>query len=62
MKDYLYLEKELEEFKIDLCLRPDFNFIDAFKLFDPKSKGFLNTKDLKLIFMKTLWITDASNQ
>jgi hypothetical protein len=29
------LEKDLEKQKVHLCLKSDFNLIDAFRIFDP---------------------------
>jgi hypothetical protein len=41
------LERILEKAKIDLTLRTDFNLIDAFRIFDPEGKGWINPHELK---------------
>lgn len=38
-KDVIFLERELESAKIELCLKPDFNMIDAFRMLDLNQKG-----------------------
>ena len=39
----IVLDKEIEIIKQDLALRPDFNLLDCFRLFDIKEKGkYLN--------------------
>lgn len=41
------MERELEKAKIDLCLRTDFNLIDAFRLFDTEGKGWITPAEIK---------------
>ena len=35
----LFIARDVEAAKIDLALRPDFNLVDAFKMFDVKTVG-----------------------
>lgn len=42
----MYIERDVEAAKIELALRPDFNLVDAFKLFDIKSLGGISKQDL----------------
>lgn len=46
-QDQIFLERELETSKISLIHHPDFNTMDAFKLFDPDAKGYLALSDFK---------------
>lgn len=45
-KDTIFLERELESAKIELCLKPDFNLIDTFRLIDIRNKGFITSLEL----------------
>lgn len=36
------LESDIENQKIDLYLKPDFNLIDLFRMFDVEAKGFVS--------------------
>ena len=36
------LETSLEHSKCDLALKPDFNLVDAFRIFDPMQKGWIS--------------------
>lgn len=38
-KDTIYIERELESVKIELCLKPDLNLQDAFRMLDIERKG-----------------------
>jgi hypothetical protein len=40
-KDTIYIERELESVKIELCLKPDFNLQDAFRMLDVERKGVI---------------------
>jgi hypothetical protein len=42
------LERELESIKIELALKPDFNFMDSFRMIDFNNKVQLNGQDLML--------------
>lgn len=46
-KEQLELERRLERIKIDLSLRTDFNLIDAFRIFDHDSKGWITPSEIK---------------
>lgn len=39
LKQIMFVEREIEAQKIELALRPDFNLVDAFRLFDVKAMG-----------------------
>jgi hypothetical protein len=42
LKEIIFMERELESAKIELSLKPDFNLLDAFKIIDIDSKGYVN--------------------
>lgn len=44
------LRKKNEKMKQDLALRPDFNVLDFFVLFDKNQKGYLNFEELESMF------------
>ena len=46
-KKLLEVESKLEDAKIRLAINPDFNCEDAFRIFDPNNKGFLDKEDIK---------------
>lgn len=48
LKEYINLENKLENSKINLALRYDFNMYDAFKVFDQYSTGFITVSDFRL--------------
>lgn len=39
LKDNIFLERELESAKIEVALKPDFNLLDCFKIFDTRAVG-----------------------
>lgn len=41
LKDFIFLERELESAKVELSLKPDFNLLDAFKMTDLNNSGAL---------------------
>lgn len=45
-KDTIFMERELESAKIELCLKPDFNIGDAWRMIDKYEKGYLTHEDL----------------
>jgi Ca2+-binding EF-hand superfamily protein len=47
LREQISLEKEIENAKISLVQRPDFNLFDAFRIFDIDAKGYINFIDLK---------------
>lgn len=46
MKQFIQLEKELEIKKQDLALRPDFNLLDFFRIFDIEGRGSISSSEL----------------
>ena len=55
LKQFISLEKDLENAKQNLALRPDFNLYDFFKLFDGDSKGAIGVFQIEEAF-KTLGV------
>lgn len=45
--DIIREERDLESSKLNLARRSDFNFYDAFKIFDTSSKGYITLADLR---------------
>jgi hypothetical protein len=45
MRYQIDLDVQLDSIKKSLALKQDFNLIDAFKLFDPENKGWVNSLD-----------------
>lgn len=41
----MFIERDIEAAKIDIALKPDFNLVDCFKLFDIKSLGGISKQD-----------------
>lgn len=48
LREYMNLERELENAKISLTQTPDFNIFDAFRIFDMDSRGWISLTDLKI--------------
>lgn len=46
MKDNIFLERELEAVRIETSLMPDFNLLDAFKIFDSRGIGNVSVQDI----------------
>lgn len=46
------LQKKEEKMKQDVALRPDFNVLDFFVLFDKNQKGYLNFEEVEAIFFE----------
>jgi Ca2+-binding EF-hand superfamily protein len=42
----IFLERELEGAKIELCLKPDFNMIDAFRMLDLGERGEITQSEM----------------
>lgn len=42
------MEVDLENLKIDLSIKPDFNLIDLFRIFDIEGKGYITFEEFKL--------------
>ena len=47
LKLLMNTEREIEEKKVDLSLKQDFNCEDAFRIFEKNGRGFLTKEDLK---------------
>jgi Ca2+-binding EF-hand superfamily protein len=47
LREHITLEREIENAKIQLAQRPDFNLFDAFRIFDIDSRGWISIGDLK---------------
>ena len=41
------VESKIEDMKIDLARKPDFNFEDIFRIFEADGKGYIESEDLK---------------
>lgn len=46
LKENIFLERELEGAKIEVALKPDFNLLDAFKIFDTRGTGNISVQDI----------------
>lgn len=42
LREHVLLERELEDAKVNLAIKPDFNLFDAFKIFDLNSNGYIS--------------------
>jgi len=42
IKEFIFIERELESLKIELTLKPDFNLLDAFRMVDFPNLGWVN--------------------
>ena len=47
LKNLMDAEKRIEDLKMELAMRDDFNCEDAFRIFEKNNKGFLTNEDLK---------------
>lgn len=47
LNDQINLDKDLENVKVDLAIRRDFNLLDAFKFFDVEGKAFIGRTEIK---------------
>ena len=46
--DIINKESDLDRIRVELALRPDFNFVDAFKIFEnTRHRGMLDCEDIK---------------
>lgn len=46
LKDNIFIERELESMRVETSLLPDFNLLDAFKLFDTRGIGNVSVQDI----------------
>lgn len=49
LRDVIQMEREIEQVKIDLALRSDFNVQDLFRVFELDERGFLSESDFKYV-------------
>lgn len=61
MKDNIFLERELESAKIELALKPDFNLLDAFKIFDSRGTGNISVQDVITTLRDNLNFSDFTH-
>jgi Ca2+-binding EF-hand superfamily protein len=61
LKDNIFLERELESAKIECALKPDFNLLDAFKLFDAQGSGNVSVQDVIVSLKETLGFHDFTH-
>ena len=47
-REQISLERELENAKISLVQKPDFNVFDAFRIFDLNSNGVVTRSELRI--------------
>lgn len=47
LREHVLIERELEDAKINLAIKPDFNLFDAFKIFDLNSNGYVSQGEMK---------------
>ena len=47
LNDIIRQERDLESAKLGLAKRHDFNFYDAFRIFDPTSRGYVTLADIR---------------
>lgn len=48
------MERELESARIEAALKPDFNLLDAFKLFDTRGTGNISVQDVIVALRENL--------
>jgi len=56
MKDVIFIERELEGVKIEAAMKPDFNLLDAFKIFDSRGKGNVSVQDIAMSLKEVLGV------
>ena len=49
-RKFIKMDKEIETAKQDLSLRPDFNLLDTFRVFDQADRGYIMQADIKRVF------------
>ena len=49
LRKLMMAESQIEEAKVSLALRPDFNCEDAFRIFELNGRGFINECDLNVV-------------
>lgn len=61
LKDNIFLERELESAKIELALKPDFNLLDAFKIYDTRGSGNVSVQDIISALRENLNFTEFTH-
>ena len=61
LKDNIFLERELESAKIELALKPDFNLLDAFKIYDARGTGNVSVQDVISALRENLGFTEFTH-
>jgi len=61
LKDNIFLEREAESAKIETALKPDFNLLDAFKIFDTKGIGNVSVQDMIVALKENLNFHDFTH-
>jgi len=61
LKDNIFLERELEGAKIEIALKPDFNLLDAFKIFDIRGNGNVSVQDIMNALRDNLSFTEFTH-
>ena len=61
LKEIIFLEREIEQNKIENALKSDFNVIDAFKMLDVRQSGAISPDDLKIGLSHNLNFADFDN-
>lgn len=47
LKNLLEMEDDLENYRVDLSLKPDFNLLDLFRIFDIENKGYITFEEFR---------------
>jgi Ca2+-binding EF-hand superfamily protein len=47
LREHVLLERELEDAKINLAIKPDFNLFDAFNVYDFNRNGYISQREFK---------------
>ena len=55
------MERELEGAKIEAALKPDFNLLDCFKIFDTRGHGNVSVQDVILTLKDSLGFSEFSH-
>ena len=47
LKEQINIDREIENIRKKLALRPDFNLLDAFRIIDQNEKGFVSSNQFE---------------
>ena len=61
LKDNIFLERELEGAKIEAALKPDFNLLDAFKIFDSRGAGNVSVQDVIMALRESIGFSEFTH-